>query len=126
MAIASRRIRAYELSPEELEKRLNDSFEGVDEAILDDPDLFNLLVARAQRATVSDPGQTVIALLDEDQRQALVVGELTTWTQVDDEHLVAWLEVAGQQVALVPFVATGETWTFDLVGELQSSGGETS
>ena len=36
MAIASRRIRSYELSPAELEKRLNDSFEGVSDEILED------------------------------------------------------------------------------------------
>jgi hypothetical protein len=85
--------------------------------------LFDVLVARAQRAAVGDGGQALIAVLDEDQRQALVIGELTSWTLIDAERIVASLEVAGQPVATVPFVVSAEGWSFDLKGALQSSGG---
>ena len=96
---------------------------GAAQTVLDDPELFDLLVARAERATIADPGQALIAILDEDQRQALVIGELTSWTLVDSGRVIASLEVAGQPVATVPFVATAEGWSFDFIGALQSSGG---
>lgn len=95
----------------------------VDGIVLDDRQLFDLLVARVQRASVAEPGQAIVALLDEDQRQALLFGELTSWTQVGTGRMVASLEVAGQPVATVPFVAVAEGWAFDLKAALEAGGG---
>ncbi|MDH3681930.1 MAG: hypothetical protein OEV40_18480 [Acidimicrobiia bacterium] len=94
-----------------------------DERVIDDPDLFDLLVDRAGSVPTDGPGEIVIALLDAGQRQALVVGELSSWTQTDPDRIIASLEVAGQPVAIVPFLASAEGWTFDLAGALNTSGG---
>ncbi|MCP4226743.1 MAG: hypothetical protein GY773_25665, partial [Actinomycetia bacterium] len=85
--------------------------------------LFDLLVSRARQASAADPGQALIAMLDDNQRQAFLTGELTSWTQIDDSQVIASLEVAGQPVATVPFVASADGWSFDLKGALESSGG---
>jgi hypothetical protein len=95
----------------------------VDNPVLADLQLFDLLVSRARQSTATDPGETLIAILDPDQREALVTGELTSWTQTDDDRIVASLELAGQPIATVPFVASDEGWSFDLKGALESSGG---
>lgn len=95
----------------------------VDNTVLEDPQLFDLLVSRVQRASVDDPGQAMVALLDQNQREALLIGELASWTQVGSERMVASLEVAGQPVATVPFVAVAEGWVFDLKAALEASGG---
>ena len=95
----------------------------VDQPLIDDPELFDLLVARVERAAAADSGEAMIAMLDPDQRQTLVIGDLTSWTQVDENQLIATLELSGQEVATVPFLATAEGWTFDLRQALASSGG---
>ncbi len=94
-----------------------------DEAVLIDGELFDLLAERSRRASAETPGDVAIAMLDAGQRQTLVVGELTSWTQTDPDRIIASLEVAGEPVAIVPFVATTEGWDFDLVGALNTSGG---
>lgn len=99
----------------------NDDVEG---PTLVDAGLFQLLVSRVRQSSADAPGDALIALLDENQRQALLIGQLTAWTQVGPESIVASLEVAGQPVAQVPFVAAAEGWTFDLKGALEASGGQ--
>ncbi len=108
-----------------LAERLSGEGEGADagEAALIDGELFDLLAERARRASAQTPGDVAIAMLDAGQRQTLVVGELTSWTQTDPDRIIASLEVAGEPVAIVPFVATTEGWDFDLVGALNTSGG---
>ena len=67
--------------------------------------------------------QALIAILDEDQREALLTGELTSWTQTGNGRIIASLELAGQPITTVPFVASDDGWSFDLKGALESSGG---
>lgn len=98
--------------------------DGLDEAPLVDGVLFDLLVDRVSRASVANPGEALIAMLDADQRQALVIGQLTSWTQIGQDQVVATLEMAGQPVARVPFAGTDGSWTFDLKGALEASGGQ--
>ncbi len=95
----------------------------VDQPIISDRQLFDLLVSRARQASAADSGHALIAMLDDNQRQAFLTGELTSWTQIDDSQVIASLEVAGQPVATVPFVASADGWSFDLKGALESSGG---
>lgn len=90
---------------------------------LGDPQLFAQLVDRARAAKVGSSGDAIVALLNADQRRALVTGQLTAWTQVDPNRVVASLLVDGQPTATVPFLATADGWAFDLVGALQSSKG---
>ncbi|MEM8926073.1 MAG: hypothetical protein AAGD35_21415 [Actinomycetota bacterium] len=96
--------------------------EEVDEPLLP-VELFELLVGRARASSTTGPEETLVALLDPDQRQTLLLGELTLWTMVDDDRVVASLEVAGEPMAVVPFVAADGVWAFDLKGALESSGG---
>lgn len=84
--------------------------------------VFELLVDRAAMSGAQEPADALVALLDPDQREAIAIGELASWTMVDDERVVASLEVAGQPVATVPFVASAEGWAFDLKGALESTG----
>lgn len=86
------------------------------------PGVFEILVDRAQLRNATEPGPALVAMLDPDQREAIAIGGLTSWTMVDDDRVVATLEVAGQAVASVPFVAVAEGWAFDLKGALESTG----
>jgi hypothetical protein len=95
----------------------------VDQPLISDPELFDLLVDRVAQVPGADAGEALIALLDQDQRQALVAGELTSWIQTDEHRIVATLEMGGQPVTSVPFVASAEGWLFDLKQALTSSGG---
>ena len=97
--------------------------EEVPEPLLAD-ELFDVLVRRVSQTSARNPEETLVAVLDPEQREALVIGELTMWTMVGDGRIEASLEVAGQPVAVVPFVATGDGWVFDLKGALESSGGQ--
>ena len=96
---------------------------GSGDPALVEVELYDLLVERSRQATAETPGEVVIAMLDAGQRQTLVVGELTSWTQTDPDKIIASLEVAGEPVAVVPFVATTEGWQFDLVAAMNTSGG---
>lgn len=91
---------------------------------LSDETLFDMLVQRAEAAGSTTPGAALVAFLDADQRQALAIGELTSWTQVGPDRIVASLRVVGEPMATVPFAATAEGWAFDLVGALETSGGQ--
>ncbi|MEL7158191.1 MAG: hypothetical protein AAFN30_16550, partial [Actinomycetota bacterium] len=84
--------------------------------------VFELLVDRAAMTNAREPDEVLVTLLDADQRQAIAIGELSSWTMVEDERVVASLDVAGQSVATVPFVASAEGWAFDLKGALESTG----
>ena len=95
----------------------------VDQPVITDRPLFDLLVSRARQSTATDSGQALIAILDEDQREALLTGELTSWTQTGNGRIIASLELAGQPITTVPFVASDDGWSFDLKGALESSGG---
>lgn len=86
------------------------------------PGVFEILVDRAQLRNATEPGPALVAMLDPDQREALAIGGLTSWTMVDDDRVIATLEVAGQPVASVPFVAAADGWAFDLKGALESTG----
>ncbi len=94
-----------------------------DDRLIGDEELFELLVARVEAGPTDDLGEVIIALLDLDQRQALLAGELASWTQTDPDRIIASLEVGGEPITLVPFVAAAEGWRFDLVGALNQSGG---
>lgn len=94
-----------------------------EERLVTDAALFDLLVDRAARSTADEPGEVVIAVLDENQREALITGDLTAWTQTDPDRIIASLQVTGDPVALVPFAASAEGWTFDLVEAMNTSGG---
>ncbi|MEZ5407260.1 MAG: hypothetical protein R2761_04490 [Acidimicrobiales bacterium] len=91
-----------------------------------DPALFEQLVARVRAADAASPDNALLALLNADQRRALVTGQLASWTQVDADRVVASLIVDGKPTAIVPFRATAEGWMFDLVGALETSNGGTS
>lgn len=91
-----------------------------------DPALFDQLVARVKAADAASPDNALLALLNADQRRALVTGKLASWTQVDADRVVASLIVDGKPTAIVPFRATAEGWMFDLVGALQTSNGGNS
>lgn len=110
-----------------LAEQLRNEVAGVEapteDRLVADEELFQVLVERTRVLTTRETGEVVIGVLDTDQRQALVVGELTSWTQTDPDRIIASLEVAGDPVAVVPFVATAEGWAFDLVGALNMSGG---
>jgi hypothetical protein len=84
--------------------------------------LFDQLVARA-RAAPAEGDDTLVALLDANQRRALATGQLTAWTQVAEDRVVASLVVDGAPTATVPFAAAPEGWVFDLVGALAASEG---
>ncbi|MEM9611750.1 MAG: hypothetical protein AAF962_04000 [Actinomycetota bacterium] len=86
------------------------------------PGVFEILVDRAELRNATEPGPALVAMLDPDQREAIAIGGLTSWTMVDEGRVVATLEVAGQAVASVPFVATAEGWAFDLKGALETTG----
>lgn len=96
---------------------------AIADPLIDDPDLFELLVDRIRAAGALDAGDAVIALLDQDQRRNLAAGELTSWTRTDPDRIIATLEVSGDPVTTVPFVPSAEGWAFDLVGALNTSGG---
>ncbi len=110
-----------------LAEQLREAVAGVEvpteERLVVDDDLYQVLLDRTGVLSTRETGDIVIGVLDTDQRQALVVGELTSWTQTDPDRIIASLEVAGEPVAVVPFVATAEGWAFDLVGALNTSGG---
>lgn len=91
-----------------------------------DPALFDQLVARVKAADAASPDNALLALLNADQRRALVTGQLASWTQVDADRVVASLIVDGKPTAIVPFRATAEGWMFDLVGALEPSNGGNS
>ena len=91
-----------------------------------DPALFDQLVARVKAADAASPDNALLALLNADQRRALVTGQLASWTQVDADRVVASLIVDGKPTAIVPFRATAEGWMFDLVGALETSNGGNS
>ncbi len=91
-----------------------------------DPALFDQLVARVKAADAASPDNALLALLNADQRRALVTGQLAAWTQVDADRVVASLIVDGKPAAIVPFRATAEGWMFDLVGALETSNGGNS
>lgn len=101
------------------------SLDDIDGPALINDSLFQLLTTRVRQSSAGGPGEALIALLDQDQRETLVIGELTSWTQVGPEAIVASLEVAGEPVTRVPFVATAGDWRFDLKGALEASGGQT-
>ncbi|MDH4074387.1 MAG: hypothetical protein OEY41_11410 [Acidimicrobiia bacterium] len=91
-----------------------------------DPSLFEQLVSRVKAADAASPDNALLALLNADQRRALVTGKLASWTQVDADRVVASLIVDGKPTAIVPFRATAEGWMFDLVEALETSNGGTS
>ena len=93
---------------------------------LSDVDLFELLVARATEADATTAEEVLATMFDLDQRRALTIGDLESWTQIGPARIVATLAVAGQATATVPFQASAEGWSFDLVAALESSGGATS
>jgi hypothetical protein len=95
-------------------------------APLTDPELFGLLVERASAAGAEDPGAALISLLDQGQREAIGAGDLALWTQIDPERVIASLEVDGQPVTTVPFIASTGGWVFDLAGALETSQGESA
>lgn len=95
----------------------------VDQPVLADHDLFQVLVARVAGAEAGGPGDAVVVMLDPEQRQALLVGELVAWTQIDEERIIASLELGSQRLTTVPFTATPDGWSFDLRQALASSGG---
>ena len=88
-----------------------------------DPALFDQLVARVKAAQPASPDDTLLALLNADQRRALATGQLASWTQVDADRVVASLIVDGKPTAVVPFRASADGWLFDLVGALTTTNG---
>ncbi len=86
------------------------------------PELFQLLTDRVANAGATDATGALVAVLDTEQKEAMAVGELRAWTLVDDGRIVASLDVGGQSLATVPFVATTEGWVFDLKSALESTG----
>jgi hypothetical protein len=95
-------------------------------APLTDPELFGLLVDRASAAGVDNAEGALLSLLDQQQRDAIASGALGLWTQTDPERVIASLEVEGQPVATVPFIASTGGWVFDLAGALETSQGESA
>jgi hypothetical protein len=86
-------------------------------------ELFRQLVERARATNSRDADRILLSLLNADQRRALVTGQLTTWTQVEPDRVVASLVVDGKPTAVVPFRAEEQGWAFDLVGALAASTG---
>lgn len=88
------------------------------------PDLESVLVARAEAASADHSPQVLIAILDPEQRRAIVNGQLSSWTMVAQERVIASLLLDGEQVTTVPFSASAEGWVVNLAAALQATEGE--
>lgn len=91
---------------------------------LDDTELLAQLADRVRSAD-RPGGVTLLSLFDAAQRRSIVTGQLTSWTQVSPDRIVATLVVDGQAVAIVPFTRDDSGWAFDLAEAVRSTASAT-